>query len=75
MIFGESIPDTAPPAVQILSPGDGDVIEGEGFELVIGLQDDQKPAVITTTISIDGVAEFLQLAEMKVPETLKEKAE
>jgi len=53
LIFGESIPDTTAPNIGILEPGDGDVIEGEEFNLRIGLQDDQTPAVINTTITIE----------------------
>lgn len=56
LIFGESVPDTAAPVVQILSPADGDVIEGDSFELVVGFEDDQKPAVILSTITIDSDA-------------------
>lgn len=56
LIFGESVPDTSAPTVLILEPGDGDVIEGDGFELRLGFEDDQKPAVINTTITIDSDA-------------------
>jgi MYXO-CTERM domain-containing protein len=54
LIHGESIPDTTPPNIGILEPGDGDTIEGDTFNLVLGLQDDQQPAVINTTITIAG---------------------
>ena len=52
LIFGPSQPDTASPAVGIIAPADGAVIQGGTFDLEIGLQDDQLPAVINTTISI-----------------------
>lgn len=56
LIFGQSVPDTSAPVIQILSPAEGDVIEGDSFELVVGLEDDQKPAVILSTITIDSDA-------------------
>ncbi len=52
LIFGPSVADTAAPAVGIIAPADGAVIDGGTFDLEIGLQDDQLPAVINTTISI-----------------------
>lgn len=54
LIFGPSVPDTAAPAVAILAPADGATIEGSKFDLEVGLQDDQTPAVIKATITIDG---------------------
>jgi MYXO-CTERM domain-containing protein len=56
LIFGPSVPDTAAPTVEVLSPADGDKIEGDGFDLVVNLQDDQIPAVIGLTITIEGAA-------------------
>jgi MYXO-CTERM domain-containing protein len=56
LIFGPSVADTAAPAVAILAPADGATIEGGDFELQIGLQDDQLPAVINTTITIENEA-------------------
>jgi hypothetical protein len=54
MIFGPSQPDTVAPNMAILAPGHGDTIEGGDFELVIGIQDDQSPAVIDLAITISG---------------------
>lgn len=53
-LFGESVPDTQPPGVTIVLPADGAVIEGGTFELVVALEDDQTPAVITTDIVLQG---------------------
>ncbi len=55
-LFGESVPDTIAPTVTILEPADGAVIEGGNLSLVIALEDDQSPAVIATTIVLDGDA-------------------
>jgi len=49
-VFGESVPDTLPPGVTIVAPEDGATIDGGNVDLVISLEDDQSPAVITTTI-------------------------
>jgi MYXO-CTERM domain-containing protein len=49
-VFGESVPDTQPPGVTIVAPEDGATIDGGNVDLVISLQDDQSPAVITTEI-------------------------
>jgi hypothetical protein len=54
LIFGPSVPDTEAPLVGILSPADDATIDGGEFDLVIGLQDDQRPAVMNTTITISG---------------------
>jgi MYXO-CTERM domain-containing protein len=54
LIHGPSIPDTTAPNIAILEPADGATIQGAEFNLVIGLQDDQQPAVISTTITIAG---------------------
>ncbi|MCA9711658.1 MAG: MYXO-CTERM sorting domain-containing protein, partial [Myxococcales bacterium] len=51
-LFGPSVPDTIAPAVSIVAPQDGAMIEGGDLELVISLQDDQSPAIITTNIVI-----------------------
>lgn len=56
LIFGPSQPDTQEPIVSILAPEDGAVIDGGTFDLRIGLQDDQLPAVMNTTITISGAA-------------------
>jgi hypothetical protein len=53
-LFGESVPDTQPPGVTIVAPADGATIEGGSFDLVIALDDDQSPAVITTSIVLAG---------------------
>jgi MYXO-CTERM domain-containing protein len=49
-VFGEAVPDTQPPGVTIVAPADGATIDGGNVDLVIGLLDDQSPAVITTDI-------------------------
>jgi len=76
LIFGPSVPDTTSPTVAILEPADGATIEGAEFNLVIGLQDDQLPAVINTTITIEGTglaepfsddAAFASPAELSLP--------
>jgi MYXO-CTERM domain-containing protein len=54
LIFGPSIPDTQVPIVAILAPANDATIDGGEFDLDIGLQDDQRPAVMTTTITISG---------------------
>jgi MYXO-CTERM domain-containing protein len=56
LIFGPSVADTAAPAIQILAPADGATVDGGDFDLQIGLQDDQLPAVINTTITIESDA-------------------
>jgi MYXO-CTERM domain-containing protein len=55
-VFGESVPDTLPPGVTIVAPADGATIEGGSFDLVIALEDDQSPAVITTDIRMESDA-------------------
>ncbi len=76
LIHGPSVPDTTAPNIAILEPGDGDLIEGAKFNLVIGLQDDQQPAVINTIITIEGgpfeepmpnAAAFASPAELTLP--------
>ncbi|MBC8072365.1 MAG: hypothetical protein IAG13_28845, partial [Deltaproteobacteria bacterium] len=57
LIFGPSVADTAAPTIAILAPPDGATIQGGDFELQIGLQDDQLPAVINTTITIENAAD------------------
>jgi len=53
MIFGPSVPDTQAPLIQVLSPSHGDILDGSDFDLEIGIEDDQRPAVIVTRITID----------------------
>jgi MYXO-CTERM domain-containing protein len=76
LIFGPSQPDTQEPIVSILAPEDGAVIDGGAFDLEIGLQDDQLPAVMNTTITISSPAlpepsesdgAFASPAELKFP--------
>lgn len=53
MIFGPSVPDTLAPTIAVLSPNHGDILDGGDFDLEIGIEDDQRPAVIVTRITID----------------------
>jgi MYXO-CTERM domain-containing protein len=50
-LFGESIPDTIAPTIEITSPADGDVIVGD-FYLDVSFADDQHPVVIAATITL-----------------------
>ncbi len=76
LIFGPSVPDTAVPTAVILAPQNDATIDGGAFDLEIGLADDQRPAVINTTITIDGPGlsepiesdgAFASPAELKFP--------
>ncbi len=53
-LFGPSLPDTAAPAVAIINPSNGAMVDGGDVDLTISLQDDQTPAVIATTIVLSG---------------------
>ncbi len=55
MIFGESIPDTTAPTVEIVEPADGSQQSGK-FDLVIRIADDQSPVVTDTQIVLDSPA-------------------
>jgi hypothetical protein len=55
LVFGASIPDVAPPSVEITAPEDGAVIDGD-FELVVDIADDQSPVVMDMTITITSPA-------------------
>ncbi len=50
-LFGESIPDTIAPTIEITAPADGDVIVGD-FDLTVSFADDQHPVVIDATITL-----------------------
>jgi MYXO-CTERM domain-containing protein len=50
-VFGESVPDTAAPTVEILAPADGETVAPD-FDILIGFADDQQPVVIEATITI-----------------------
>ncbi len=76
LIFGPSQPDTSAPIVEILAPADGATVEGNKFDLELGLQDDQLPAVIKATVTIDGPSlpepldndgAFVSPSELKFP--------
>jgi uncharacterized protein (TIGR03382 family) len=55
LLFGPPIPDTTPPTIVIEAPTEGEVIDyEESFELIITLDDDRRPQIIDTVISIDG---------------------
>lgn len=57
LLFGPPIPDTTPPTVVIEAPSDGEVVDYEAdFELVITVDDDRRPQIIDTVISLDGEA-------------------
>jgi MYXO-CTERM domain-containing protein len=56
MIFGESVPDGDPPTVDILHPGEGDVLPTGDFDLVVAVEDDQKPAVVALEVTIESDA-------------------
>jgi MYXO-CTERM domain-containing protein len=55
-LFGPSIPDTFAPTIQILSPADGETLEGGDVDLVIGFADDQSPAVINAIVTLESAA-------------------
>ena len=54
-LFGPGIPDTTAPTVQIVSPADGDTIEGD-VNLVVSFEDDQSPMIINATITIESAS-------------------
>lgn len=51
-LFGPGIPDTTAPTVQIVSPAEGESVEGD-VNLVVSFVDDQSPMIINATITID----------------------
>lgn len=55
LVFGESVPDSIAPTVEILEPSDGATLEGD-VDLVVSFADDQTPVVINATITISGDA-------------------
>jgi hypothetical protein len=55
MLFGESVPDTIAPSVEIIEPADGSQQHGK-FDLVIGISDDQSPVVVDMVITLDSPA-------------------
>lgn len=55
-LYGESVPDTQAPGVTIVEPADGAVLDSGNVQLVIALEDDQSPAVINTTITLQSDA-------------------
>lgn len=51
-LFGPGIPDTTAPTVEIISPAEGDTIEGD-VNLIVSFEDDQSPMIVNATITID----------------------
>lgn len=54
-LFGPGIPDTTAPSVQIVSPADGESIDGD-VNLVVSFEDDQSPMIINATITIESAS-------------------
>lgn len=54
-IFGPGIPDTTAPSVEIISPTDGESIEG-AVNLIVSFVDDQSPMIVNATITIEGAS-------------------
>ncbi|MCR9160528.1 MAG: Ig-like domain-containing protein [bacterium] len=54
-LFGPGIPDTTAPTVQIVSPADGDSVEGD-VNLVVSFEDDQSPMIVNATITIESAS-------------------
>jgi MYXO-CTERM domain-containing protein len=58
LLFGPPIPDVTPPTVVIEAPLEGEVIDyNDTFELIITLDDDRRPQILDTVISLDGEAQ------------------
>jgi hypothetical protein len=54
LIFGDATPDDAAPTVEIVSPIDGAMLDAGAFDLVLDVQDNEKPALVEITVTIDG---------------------
>jgi MYXO-CTERM domain-containing protein len=62
-LFGPSIPDTEPPVVEILSPAEGDTIDGNAATMVVRFADNLQPVIINATINIDGTGIDMPVSE------------
>ncbi len=76
LIFGPSTPDTIAPTVEITAPIEGATVTGGDVDLVVQIQDDQRPAVMKLIITLTGDAiadkppedgAFAAPAELKFP--------
>jgi hypothetical protein len=56
-LFGPGIPDTTPPGLAILTPTEGETVQGGDFELLVAIEDNEVPAVIN--LRIDMTSEVL----------------
>lgn len=54
-LFGPGVPDTTAPSVQIVSPAEGDSIEGD-VNLVVSFEDDQSPMIVNATITVESTS-------------------
>jgi hypothetical protein len=55
-LFGPGIADTEAPTLQIVSPTEGETIDGGDVMLTIALDDNEQPAVINVRLELDGAA-------------------
>lgn len=55
-LFGPGLPDTEAPVLSIISPTEGEVIDGGDVSLRLSLQDNEQPAVINVRLELDGSA-------------------